>query len=431
MDTIFAPASGRVKSAVTVIRLSGPASVQTLLALTAGRALPPERRLGLRKIRDAAGELIDEGLVVWFPKGGSFTGEEAAEVHLHGSPAVLEAILRLLGSMAGLRLAEPGEFARRAFEAGRLDLAEVEGLSDLIAAETEAQRRQAVRVAQGAVGRLAAGWRRRLVRALALLEAGIDFSDQELPDGLLEEASSLLAAVADEIRREVDGARVAERVREGFEVAIVGRPNVGKSTLLNALAGREAALTSAIAGTTRDVIEVRMVLEGLPVTILDTAGVRADGAELEALGIARGVERAGEADLRVFLLSDPEEQPVLSPQRGDVIVVGKSDLRSAVTDGVSGLTGAGLDILTDRIARELSGRVAAAGTVVAARQRVALEGAIAALELALEELGSASPAPELAAEGIRRALVALERLVGRFDVEDVLDVVFTGFCIGK
>ena len=431
MDTIFAPASGRVKSAVTVIRLSGPASAQTLRAVTSGRALPPARRLGLRKILDTSGEVIDEALVVWFPEGASFTGEEAAEIHLHGSPAVLAAMLRLLGGMAGLRLAEPGEFARRAFEAGRLDLAEVEGLADLISAETEAQRRQAVRVAQGAIGRLAAGWRERLVRALALLEAAIDFSDQDLPDGLLDEAGALLAAVAGDIRSEVDGARVAERVRDGFEVAIVGRPNAGKSTLLNALAGREAALTSSIAGTTRDVIEVRMVLEGLPVTILDTAGVRDDGAGVEALGIARGVERAREADLRVFLLADPGEQPVFPPAPGDVVVVGKSDLRSGVTDGVSGLTGAGIDNLTDRIARELGGRTAAAGTVVAARQRIALEGAIAALEMALEELGSVAQAPELAAEEIRRALVALERLVGRFDVEDVLDAVFAGFCIGK
>lgn len=393
--------------------------------------LPPPRHMSLRRILLPDGEVVDEGLVVWFAADASFTGEEAGELQLHGSPAVLDAVLRRLGSMAGLRHAEPGEFARRAFEAGRLDLAQVEGLADLIEAETEAQRRQAVRVAQGAVGKIAGRWRERLLRALALVEAGIDFSDQDLPEGLMEEVRTLLSDVRQELVAEIDGARMAERVRDGFEVAIVGRPNAGKSTLLNALAGREAALTSELAGTTRDVIEVRMHLDGLPVTILDTAGVREDAAGVEAMGVTRGLERARQADLRVFLLSDQLDTAVLPPRDEDIVVVGKADLQGGAAMGVSGLTGEGIDSLVTAIAEILSRRAAGAGVVVAARQQRALEACREALDSAAAGIELAAEAPELIAEDIRRGLGALERLVGRFDVEDVLDVVFSGFCIGK
>ncbi len=402
-----------------------------LREITGGATLPPPRRMALRRIQLPDGEVIDEGLVVWFAADASFTGEESAELHLHGSPAVLDAVRRRLGSLAGLRHAEPGEFARRAFEAGRLDLAQVEGLADLIEAETEAQRRQAVRVAQGAVGKIAGQWRERLLHALALVEVGIDFSDQDVPEGLMEEVSSLLAVVRQELSAEIDGVGIAERVRDGFEVAIVGRPNAGKSTLLNALAGREAALTSELAGTTRDVIEVRMQLDGLPVTILDTAGVRGDASGVEAMGVTRGLERAVQADLRVFLLVDQGDTPVLQPQADDIVVVGKADLRGGAGMGVSGLTGEGIDRLVAGIAAVLSRRVAGAGVVVAARQLHALEACREALDSASAGIQLAPEALELIAEDIRRGLGALERLVGRFDVEDVLDMVFSGFCIGK
>jgi len=431
MDTIFAPASGRVKSAVSVVRLSGPASRGALEAVTGGRAPDRPRLLALRRLRDAAGGIIDEGLVVWFAAGSSFTGEESAEIHVHGSPAVLSRMLEVLGRMPGLRLAEPGEFARRAFEAGRLDLAQVEGLADLVAAETEAQRQQALRVAGGAVGRMVEGWRGTLVRALALVEAGIDFSEEDLPAGLMAEVLAGVTSVLPEMRHEVAGSRIAERVRDGFEVAIVGRPNAGKSTLLNALAGREAALTSAEAGTTRDVIEVRMVLDGLPVTVLDTAGIRDRADGVEAMGVERGLERARGADLRVFLLSHPGDTPVFDPDAEDVVVVGKADLLPAGDDVVSGKTGLGLDRLTARIGSVLSSRAAASGTLVAARQRAAVEAAIGALESAAERLSCAEVAGELVAGDIREALMALDRVAGRFDVEDVLDAVFSTFCIGK
>ncbi len=270
METIFALASARGKAGVAVFRISGPQ------ALAAGEVLvghlPAPHRAGLRRIV-ADGEVIDDGLVLVFPQGESFTGEPVVELQVHGSVAVAAALGRVLSAMPGLRLAEPGEFTRRALANGRLDLAQVEGLADLIDAETEAQRRQAERVLQGAVAERVAEWRKLLVRVTALVEATIDFADEDVPVNVAPEVEALLDRLGGELRREIAGSRVAERVRDGFEVAIVGAPNTGKSTLLNALAGREAALTSEVAGTTRDVIEVRMDLDGVPVTLLDTAGL--------------------------------------------------------------------------------------------------------------------------------------------------------------
>ena len=242
--------------------------------------------------------------MIAFPGPGSFTGEDVAELQLHGGPAVSRAVLAALGGLAGLRPAEPGEFTRRALLNGRLDLAQVEGLGDLLAAETAGQRRQALALMDGALSRLAAGWRQALLRALAFVEASIDFADEALPATLLQTVRAEVSGVLAAMQREVRGARVAERIRDGFEVALVGRPNAGKSTLLNALAGREAALTSAVAGTTRDVIEVRLDLDGLPVTVLDMAGLRDGGGRVEGLGVARARERAARADVRVFLVGD-------------------------------------------------------------------------------------------------------------------------------
>ncbi|MFT6075012.1 MAG: tRNA modification GTPase, partial [Yoonia sp.] len=258
---------------------------------------------------DASGELLDEALILCFDAGKSFTGEEVVELQLHGSPAVVSAVMRVLGSNSELRQAEAGEFTRRALENGRLDLAEVEGLADLIDAETESQRKQAVRVFSGALGALADGWRTKLIRAAALLEATIDFADEEVPFDVTPEVRELLDSVASEMQREADGVRAAERVRDGFEVAIIGAPNVGKSTLLNMLAGRDVAITSEIAGTTRDVIEVRMDLNGLPVTLLDTAGLRETDDIVEGLGVARAQERAERADLRIHLILDDSQIP--------------------------------------------------------------------------------------------------------------------------
>ena len=429
MDTIFAPASGRGKAGVAVIRISGPRAHDAAERLA--KFLPEPRRAALRRLTGADGTHLDEALVLLFPEGASFTGEAVAELHVHGSPAVVAAVLRELGQLPDLRLAEPGEFTRRALENERLDLAQVEGLADLLEAETEAQRRQALRVLSGDLGRRADGWRAALVRAAALLEATIDFADEEVPTDVSPEVTALLDSTLTELRREVEGVAVAERIRDGFEVAIVGRPNAGKSTLLNALAGREAAITSEVAGTTRDVIEVRMDLRGLPVTILDTAGLRDTDDTVESIGVARAIERAQAADLRVFLLEEDGESLPLTPLPGDIVALGKADLRSDPAFAVSGKTGAGVTQLIDRITDTLATRAQGAGLAIRERHRTAIERAILALESARGEVQHGPDRTELAAEDLRTAVRALDSLVGRVDVEDILDEIFASFCLGK
>jgi tRNA modification GTPase len=429
MDTIFSQASARGKAGVAVIRLSGPSAWAAVRALCG--SVPEPRVAALRRV-SFGGEVLDEAIVLAFAKGASFTGEESAELHIHGATATAAAVLRALAAQPGLRLAEPGEFTRRALENGRLDLAQVEGLADLIEAETEAQRRQAMRVLSGAIGARAEGWRRNLIRAAALLEATIDFADEDVPVDVTPEVLALLADVAADLRREARGVGAAERVRDGFEVAIVGRPNAGKSTLLNALAGREAAITSEVAGTTRDVIEVRMDLGGLAVTLLDTAGLRDSDDRVESIGIDRALQRASRADLRIFLL-DGGDVPLLPPEPDDLLVRGKADLGLGSVSGlaVSGLTGEGLGALVGRVTDVLAGRTAGAGVMTRERHRVALLRAIGAMESAQAEVEGGPDRTELAAEHLRSAIRALDSLVGRVDVEDLLDEIFASFCIGK
>ncbi|AOZ68083.1 tRNA uridine-5-carboxymethylaminomethyl(34) synthesis GTPase MnmE [Rhodobacter xanthinilyticus] len=427
MDTIFALATARGKAGVAVIRISGPRAFAAAESL-AGR-LPAPRRAGLRHLRLGA-EALDEAVVLCFEAGASFTGEEVAELHLHGAVATVSVVLRALGAVEGLRLAEPGEFTRRALENGRLDLAQVEGLSDLIEAETEAQRKQALRVLSGAVGEVVEAWRAKLVRAAALIEATIDFADEEVPVDVSPEVLELIGEVSGAVRAEIGRLGAAERIREGFEVAIVGRPNAGKSTLLNALAGREAAITSEIAGTTRDVIEVRMDLGGLAVTLLDTAGLRETEDVVEAIGVERAVSRAEAADLRIFLL-DREEIPLIAPRDGDLLVQGKADLHPAEGLAISGKTGAGVDALVAAVTERLTERAAGAGVMSRERHREALARAIRSLESARDEVLRGGERAELAAEGLRQAARALESLVGRVDVEHLLDEIFASFCIGK
>lgn len=427
MDTIFALASARGKAGVSVVRLSG--GLAWAVARDLGGSLPDPRVAGLRRLT-VGGEFLDEALVICFPHGASFTGEEVVEFHVHGAMATVSAVLRALSSVPGLRLAEPGEFTRRALENGRLDLAQVEGLSDLIEAETEAQRKQALRVLSGAVGQLAERWRADMVRAAALLEATIDFVDEDVPVDVAPEVLALIAGVSGDLASELSKVSMAERIRDGFEVAIVGRPNAGKSTLLNALAGREAAITSEFAGTTRDVIEVRMDLCGLPVAVLDTAGLRETEDVVEAIGIERALSRAMAADLRVFLL-DEDEVPLLAPVADDILVRGKADLVVGDDFAVSGKTGAGIDALVARIGGILAERAAGAGVMTRERHRLALTVALQAMESARNEVLRGEGRIELAAEDLRRAVRALEMLVGRVDVEDLLDEIFASFCIGK
>ncbi|PYF11878.1 tRNA modification GTPase trmE [Rhodobacter viridis] len=427
MDTIYAQASGRGKAGVAVIRLSGPRAWQAIAALC-GR-LPAPRQASVRLLK-IEGEVLDEALVLCFEAGRSFTGEESGELHLHGAVATVAAVLKALGSLGFLRLAEPGEFTRRAMESGRLDLSQVEGLADLIEAETEAQRKQALAVLSGSVGRMVETWRSKLIRAAALMEACIDFADEDVPEDVTPEVRGLLGDVSGQLAQEMARISVTERIREGFEVAIVGRPNAGKSTLLNALAGREAAITSEVAGTTRDVIEVRMDLSGLAVTLLDTAGLRDTEDQIEAIGVARAIARAKQADLRVFLLDDGDI-PLLEPIADDLIVRGKADLGGPGDLRVSGKTGEGIDALVSAITTRLSERAAGAGVMTRERHRDCLIRAEAALRASSVELAHGLERLDLAAEQCRTAVRALESLLGRVDVESLLDEIFSSFCIGK
>lgn len=446
-DTVFAVASAPGRGGVAVLRISGPAAGGALEALSR-RPLPPPRRATLARLRDpASGEPIDSGLVLWFPGPASFTGEDVVELHVHGGRAVVAAIGEALSSLPGLRPAEPGEFTRRAFENGRLDLTEAEAVADLVAAETEAQRRQALRQMEGALGRLYEGWRARLTRALAHMEAEIDFPDEDLPEGVGSAARPELAALAGEIRAHLDDGHRGERLRDGISVAILGAPNAGKSSLLNALARRDAAIVSERAGTTRDVVEVGLDLGGYPVTVADTAGLREAEDEVEAEGVRRALARAERADLRIAVF-DATRLPEVDPRTAalvdadTVVVLNKVD---ALAPGVgaapmfhvkpppdalrvSAATGAGIPALLERLSELVARRYAVGPSpaLTRARHRSALEGCRDALLRALD-----APLPELAAEDVRLAARALGRITGRVDVEDLLDVIFRDFCIGK
>lgn len=443
-DTIFAVSTPPGAGALAVIRLSGPAAGAALASCLAG-ALPPPRRFSQRAIRAADGEPIDHGVVVWLPSGAqaaTYTGEDMVELQVHGGPAVVRRLLGTLSALPGLRPADPGEFTRRAFEAGRLDLVAAEAVADLVAAETERQRRQALSGGSGGLSARLGAWQQALIDVSGLVEAEIDFSEEELPPDLTARARLGIAALVQEIRSALTEVGLGERLRQGFEVALIGAPNAGKSSLLNALARREAAIVHETAGTTRDVVEVRLDLAGFPVTLLDTAGLReAVQDPIEREGVRRARERAAAADL-VIALFDGDMLPVIDPATLDVVdercipVISKSDRLRGPVPGVAGAeplsvsarTGAGLDVLQARIAAALEARCAGVGDALFNRERhrVALAACAEALEraLAVEE-------PALVAEDLRAARDALGRLSGRIDVEQLLDRIFREFCIGK
>jgi tRNA modification GTPase len=425
MNTIFALASAQGRAGVSVIRLSGPDAKKVVAKFVSN--LPKDRVAGLRILTDGTGEPLDHALVLCFDGPRSFTGEDVVELHLHGSIAVVQSVLRVLGDSGLARLAEPGEFTRRALENGRMDLAQVEGLADLIESETETQRKQALRVVTGHLGALVEQWRSSLIRAAALIEATIDFVDEDVPVDVTPEVRELLIGVKSDLISEIAGSKVAERIRVGFEVAIVGAPNAGKSTLLNAMAGRDAAITSDIAGTTRDVIEVRMDLMGLPVTILDTAGLRDGQDEIEVIGINRALERARNADLRVFLAGDNEVLP-LAQQPDDIRVTPKADITGS---GVSGITGQGVSELLNEIQRILEQRSSQAGLATHERHRIAMQSTLTVLDVVLPLVDLGPEHYDIAAEELRSAIRSLEALVGRIDVENLLDEIFSSFCLGK
>ena len=407
-----------------MLRLSGPAAGQALAALAG--PLPEPRRAVLRAVRDPeSGELLDRGLAVWFPGPASFTGEDAAELHLHGAPAAMDAVQAALMRQGGLRPAEPGEFTRRAFDAGRMDLTAVEGLAELIDAQTDGQRRQALYALGGGLARQFDGWRERLVAALARIEAAIDFSDEELPEGLEAEVSRAVSETRAEMAEALAGGARGEVVRDGFRVALVGAPNAGKSSLLNALAAREVAIVSPGAGTTRDVLEARLAIEGYLVRLIDMAGLHESDDPVELEGMRRARAEAASADL-CLLLTAPDAPP--PPDMPGVPVRTKSDLGAAPGAGlaVSARTGEGLEALRGAIAKAVRARVAGPPGALRARHVQALGDAVEALDRF-----AAAPQTDLAAEDLRLAVRALGRVTGRVDVEDLLDAIFREFCIGK
>lgn len=445
-DTIFALSTARGRAGVAVFRLSGPQAGATVERLT-GRAPPPPRRAALRAFQDPLrGHEIDRGLVLFFGAPASFSGEDMAEFHVHGGRGVIEAMTSALGACDGLRPADAGEFTRRAFENGKMDLTAVEGLADLIAAETEAQRAQALRQMRGRLGALYEDWRSRLVSALAHLEAEIDFAEEELPEDMWQRVRPGLEELAREIGRHLDDDRRGERLRDGYRVVLLGAPNAGKSSILNSLARRDAAIVAETAGTTRDVIEVHLDLDGLPVTIVDTAGLREATEVVEVEGVRRALGAAEAADLKLFVAEAPHWEtdvarlePLLDER--SMVLVNKCDLEpglvlpGAVPTGqgmltVSAKTGAGMPELMTALAQAVSAGLEAsdAPPITRARHRQALEDCRSHLAAALAGDGTAS---EVVAEDLRLAARALGRLTGRVDVEDILDVVFADFCIGK
>jgi tRNA modification GTPase len=429
--TIVALSSGAGRAGVAVVRISGE-RVRFAVETIAG-TVPEARIAAYRALRDPNGAIIDHGLVLFFPAPASFTGEDVAEFHIHGSRAVLSRLLSILTALPGLRLAEAGEFTRRAFEAGKLDLAAVEGLADLIDSETEWQRKQALRQMEGALGQAAGEWRRALIKAMTLLEAEIDFSDEgDVGGPLIAEATAGAQNVLGSLRVALGSFAAGERVREGFVVVLAGPPNAGKSSLLNALARRDVAIVSPVAGTTRDAIEVRLDLGGIPVVLVDTAGLRDSADEIEAEGVRRALQKAAHADL-VLRLRAPDSDPErAADERREIAVATKIDAGGRAHSGeigVSATTGAGLPELIALIGARL-GKLGQAepALVTRERQRVAVADAAAAIERAAL---LPHEQPELVAEELRLAVRALERLIGKVDVEDVLDSLFSGFCIGK
>ena len=441
-DTIFALSSGRPPAAVAVVRISGPRAGVALETLI-GR-VPAARRASLARVRDpATGDLIDEGLALWFPGPNSETGEDIVELQVHGGRAVIAALLAALGRFDGFRHAEAGEFTRRAFENGRMDLTAVEGLADLVAAETEAQRRQALLQLKGLLGERAETWRQRLIEALALVEAGIDFSDEDdVPSDLTARALELIRPLADEISKAMAGQ--GERLREGLRVAIAGPPNAGKSTLFNRLARREAAIVSPFPGTTRDVLEIHLDLGGYPVTVLDTAGIRDTTDPIEREGVRRAGEQTAGADLVLWVIEPTSEDVGEASVQAGWLLVNKMDLadptesrkiesRFKKSNGVhfiSGRTGKGVEQLVTSIS-DFAERffTQEAALVTRERQRAHLRETVLALHGARQ--AAQDGREEIMAEQLRLATRALGRLLGRVDVEDVLDVIFRDFCIGK
>ncbi|MEJ0027790.1 MAG: tRNA uridine-5-carboxymethylaminomethyl(34) synthesis GTPase MnmE [Rhizomicrobium sp.] len=433
--TIYALSSAPGRAGVAVVRVSGPAARAVAERLCG--ALPPPRRAVLRTLTASDGAAIDAALVQWFPGPASFTGEDVVEFHVHGGRAVVERLSAEISTVPGTRPAEPGAFTRRAVENGKLDLTQAEALIDLIDAETESQRRQALGQYGGALGEIYEGWRERLVRALAWAEAAIDFATEELPDDMNAQVRRQVHDIAEEIRLHLADDRRGEIVRDGLFLTVIGPPNAGKSSLINALAKRDVAIVAETAGTTRDVIEVRLDIGGFLVLVADTAGLRETADAVESEGVRRALTRAGQSDLVLLLLDGSQEEPWAGLPEGtvasaDLVAWNKADLPAPRRrDGlhISLKTGQGVDNLLNEIEKIVSSRLdhaAEAPVVTRSRHRDALGEGLAALQRALR-----ADDVELFAEDLRLAVRAIGRITGKVDVEDLLDVVFRDFCIGK
>jgi tRNA modification GTPase len=438
-DTIYALSSAPGRAGVAVVRVSGPMAAGIVAALTG--AAPPEPRMAVvRELVDQERKPIDQAMALWMPGPRSFTGEDVAEFHVHGGRAIIDALLKEIGKAPGTRSAEPGEFTRRAVENGKLDLTQAEAVMDLVDADTDAQRRQALRQYGGALGRLYDCWRNRLVKALAWAEADIDFSDEDLPGELIEQSQLEVIDLIGQIDEHLNDARRGELIREGMHLAVIGPPNVGKSSLINALAKRDVAIVHETAGTTRDVIEVRMDIDGIPVIVADTAGLREAGDPVEREGVRRALARADEADATLLLVDSSVENPfeglpAEAREKAALVIWNKADLlQKRPLDGedrteVSLKTWEGWDTLMDEISKLVAAkadRASEAPVITRARHRHTLEEAVAALRRSL-----VAASPELFAEDVRLAVRAIGRITGRVDVEELLDVVFRDFCIGK
>ena len=428
MDTVFALATAQGKAGVSIVRISGPDSENALNALSSLDV--PIGRPSVRSLVGKDGTHIDEAMVLRFAKPHSFTGEDVVELHVHGSIAVVQAILRELSTIKNLRHADAGEFTRRALDNNRLDISKVEGLADLIDSETEAQRMQALRVLSGELGNLTSYWRDKLVRAASLIEATIDFADEEVPVDVSDEVIDIIEEIRVSITEEINGSVIAERVRSGFEVAIVGAPNLGKSTLLNALAGREAAITSEIAGTTRDVIEVRMDLGGVPVTLLDTAGIRETSDVVEGIGVSRALDRASLADAIVYLYDDTSQLAAFEDDENIIRLRAKDDAGD-YADGISGHTGNGVERLVRLLTQRFADMTKDVGIATRERHRIAMQDALVHLLNAESIVQQGPEMYDIGAEELRISCRVLDTLIGRVDVESLLDEIFSSFCIGK
>lgn len=442
IDTIYAPASAPGRAGVAVLRVSGPGALAGLAGLIPGQSAPAPRRAALRRlVHPRTGLVIDQGIIVAFAAPASFTGEDVVEYHLHGGPAIMRMMLDALSTLPGHRMADPGEFTRRGFENNKMDLTGAEAIADLINAETELQQQQALAQMGGALSTLYEGWRNTLSRALAHLEADIDFPDEDLPDGVGALVMPVLKGLFDDITIHLDDNRRGERLRDGLQVVVIGAPNAGKSSLVNALAQRDIAIVSEYAGTTRDVLEAHLNLGGLPVILVDTAGLRPDQlspdaqGSIEGEGIRRAIDRARSADLKILLFDAHET--VMNPHTlaladdRSIIVMNKVEGAQKIPDNsiaISVRDNKGLDQLTAAIIEQLHARIGSrtSPSLTRERHRAALRDCIEFLARAMQ-----GTVPELMAEDVRLAMRALGRITGRVDVEDLLDIIFRDFCIGK